>query len=139
QPNQRVSALSITPLIVIILSHYIQYPITSTPILPSHAHHIPNNLTDILESEMRRENPVCQQRSLHASRTPGSGMGSTTERLMDFEMMPYQASTVLDLSSLFPEVTSHPPTITATPAASRSKHCQSKTILSRAWQKGVKN
>ena len=56
QPNQRVSALSITPLIVIILSHYIQYPITSTPILPSHAHHIPNNLTDILESEMRREN-----------------------------------------------------------------------------------
>ena len=53
--------------------------------------------------------------------------------------MPYQASTVLDLSSLFPEVTSHPPTITATPAASRSKHCQSKTILSRAWQKGVKN
>ena len=54
--------------------------------------------------------------------------------------MPYQASTVLDLSSLFPEVTSHPPTTTTTttPAGSRN-HCQSKTILSRAWQKGVKN
>ena len=51
-------------------------------------------------------------------------------------MMPYQASTVLDLSSLFPEATSYPPT--TTPVASR-KHCQSKTILSRVWQKGVKN
>ena len=57
--------------------------------------------------------------------------------------MPYQASTVLDLSSLFPEVTSHPPTTTTTTTtttlAGSRNHCQSKTILSRAWQKGVKN
>ena len=50
------------------------------------------------------------------------------------QMMPYQASTVLDLSSLFPEPSPHP-TTQPTP----HHHCHSKTILSRAWKKRVKN
>lgn len=52
------------------------------------------------------------------------------------QMMPYQASTVLDLSSLFPaEPSPHHPTTQPTP----HHHCHSKTILSRAWKKRVKN
>ena len=44
--------------------------------------------------------------------------------------MPYQASTVLDLSSLLPQITPH---------TSHSHRCRSKTILSRAWKNRVKN
>lgn len=71
--------------------HHTEHPLTSTPILPPSSPNPPHNMAAILEQEMEEEKvdrcSIKAPSSLHrAGLSETSGVGSTMERLLDFDV-----------------------------------------------------
>lgn len=74
--------------------HHTEHPLTCTPILPVTSPNPPHNMAAILEQEMEGEkvkgHSVKASSALHrAGLSESSGVGSTMERLLDFDVSIY--------------------------------------------------